>query len=57
MEIHFAFCERRDLPRWLSGRKQIQLILMIDIHGADKAAAIPIPPPIQREARQFFERP
>lgn len=31
--------------------------LMLDTHGADNAAAIPIPPPIQREARQFFERP
>lgn len=30
---------------------------MIEAQGADSAAAIPIPPPIQREARQFFERP
>ena len=45
-------------PAALTEREKSRSIhLMIGTHGADKAAAIPIPPPMQREARQFFERP
>lgn len=47
--LHFAqnrFCEDFLDPAHLMGS-----------YGADKAAAIPIPPPMQSDARQFFDRP